>query len=101
MRVGVDVPLGAPELAELTQRAVADDAVAVADDARVLLEVEARPLVLEIGLRERGLAVQRRLERHDDVGHRGGVGGCGQGALHVGLRYADLRAGARRQARTK
>ena len=32
------------------------------------------------------LAVQRRLERHDDLGHRrrvGGDGGCGDGALHV------------------
>ena len=86
-RVGVDVPLDAPELASLAHHAVADDAVAVADDARVLLEVELRPLVLQIGLRERGLAVQRRLERRDDLGHRrrvGGDGGCGHGALHVG-----------------
>ena len=86
-RVGVDVPLDAPELASLAHHAVADDAVAVADDARVLLEVELRPLVLQIGLRERALAVQRRLERHDDLGHRrrvGGDGGCGDGALHVG-----------------
>src|SRR5918994_8014115 len=45
-RVGVDVSLGAPELASLAHRSVADDAIAVADDARVLREVEARPLVL-------------------------------------------------------
>jgi hypothetical protein len=73
----VDVPHGAPELASLAHRAVADDAVAVADDARVPLEVEVRPLVLQIGLRERGPAVQRRLERHHDLGHRRRVGGDG------------------------
>jgi hypothetical protein len=86
-RVGVDVPLGAPELASLAHRAVADDAIAVADNAGVLLEVEVRPLLLQIGLRERGLTVQRRLERRDELGHRrriGGGGRCGEGALHVG-----------------
>jgi len=36
----VDIPFGAPELASLAYRAVADDAVAVADDARGALEVE-------------------------------------------------------------
>jgi hypothetical protein len=66
------------------QRAVGDDAVAVADDASVALEVEGRPLVLQIGLRERARAVQRRLDRRDDLGHGRGVGGCGGGALHVG-----------------
>jgi hypothetical protein len=83
----MDVALGAPAVALLTQRAVADDAVAVADDARVLLDVEVRPLVLQICLRERRRAVQRRLERHDDLGHRRRVGGDGGGedrALHVG-----------------
>jgi hypothetical protein len=40
VRVGVHVRLGAPELAQLAHRAVADDALAVADDARVALEVE-------------------------------------------------------------
>ena len=51
-RVGVNVPLGAPELAQLAHRPVADDAVAVAHDAHVPLEVELRPLLLQIGLRE-------------------------------------------------
>jgi len=50
VRVRVDVALGAAELAPVVQHAVADDAVAVADDARVPLEVEVRPLVLKIGL---------------------------------------------------
>ena len=86
-RVGMDEPLDAPEFASLANRAEADDPVADADDARVLLEVELRPLRLQIGLRERGLAVQRRLERDDELGHRrrvGRDGGCGHGALHVG-----------------
>src|SRR5215204_2000098 len=38
-RVGVDVPLDAPELTSRAHQAVAEDAVAVADDERVLLEV--------------------------------------------------------------
>jgi hypothetical protein len=86
-RVRVDVPLGAPELASLAHRAVADYAIAVTDNAGVLLEVEVRPLVLQISLRERGLTVQRRLERRDELGHRrrvGGGGRCGEGALHFG-----------------
>jgi len=77
----VDVPLGAPELALLAllaQRAITDDAVAVADDARVLPEVEVQPFVLQIGPRERRLAIQRRLKRHDDLGHRRRVGGDGR-----------------------
>ena len=56
-RVGVDVPIDAPALTPFVHRAVADDAVAVADDAHVLLEVELRPLVLQIGLGERALGV--------------------------------------------
>ena len=83
----MDEPLDAPEFASLTNRAEADNLVADADDARVLLEVELRPLRLQIGLRERGLAVQRRLERDDELGYRrrvGRDGGCGHGALHVG-----------------
>jgi hypothetical protein len=82
--VRVHESLGAPELAQLVQRAVADDAVAVADHASAALEVEARPLVLQIGLGERALAVQGRLDRRDDLRHGRGVGGCGGGALHVG-----------------
>ena len=39
-RVGADVPLDAPRLASVAHHAVADDAVAVAKDARVLLEIE-------------------------------------------------------------
>jgi hypothetical protein len=85
-RVGVDVPLHAPELAALADHAVAEDPLTVADDVRVPLEVDVRPLLLQISLRERALAVQRRLERRDDLRHRrrvGGDGGCGEGALHV------------------
>ena len=85
----MDVPLDAPELASLAHHAVAHDAVAVADDARVVVELELRPLVLQIGPRERALAVQRRLERDDDLGHRrrvGGEGGCREGGLHVAPR---------------
>jgi hypothetical protein len=76
-RVGMDVPLDAPELAAFTHHAVADDAVAIADDAHVPFEVELRPLALQIGLRERALAVQRRLERRHDLGHCRRVGGEG------------------------
>ena len=39
-RVRVDVPLDAPKLVALAHRAVADDAVAIADDACVPREVE-------------------------------------------------------------
>jgi hypothetical protein len=42
--------------------------------------------VVQIGPRKRALTVQRRFERHDDLGHRrrvGGDDGCGEGALHV------------------
>ena len=76
----MDVPLDTPELASLAHKAVADDAIAVADNARVLLEFELRPLDFQIGLRERALAVQRRLEGQDEFGDRrrvGGGGGCG------------------------
>src|SRR4051795_9802901 len=59
-RVRVDVPLHVPQLASLAHHPVAEDAVAVADEARVPLEVEVRPLVLQVGLREGALAVQRR-----------------------------------------
>ena len=55
---------GVPELAFLAHRPKANNALAVADDARVPLEVKVQPLVLHIGLRERTLAVQRRLGRH-------------------------------------
>jgi hypothetical protein len=95
-RVGVDVPLDAPELAPLADHAVAHDAVAVADDARVLLELEVRPLFLQIGPRERALAVQRRLERRDDLGHPRRVGGDGgSGALdHQRAHRGASRVGA-------
>ena len=76
-RVGMDVPFGVPKLAFLAHRPIADDAIAIADDARVLLEVDVQPLILQIGPRERTLAVQRGLERHNDLGHRGRVGGDG------------------------
>ena len=75
----MDVPLHPPQLAPLAHRGVADDAVAVADDQRVPLEVELRPLGLQIGLRERRLPVQRRLECEDDLGHGRRVGGDGRG----------------------
>jgi hypothetical protein len=74
-RVGVDVPLDARELASLAHHAVADDAFAIADDARVTPEVEVKPLLLQIGLRERGVAVQQGLERNHELGHRRRVGG--------------------------
>jgi hypothetical protein len=83
----VDVSLDEPDVAPLAHQRVADDAVAVADDARVLLEVELQPLVLKIGLREGALAVDRRLERRDDLGHRrrvGGGGGRGQDPVPTG-----------------
>ena len=92
------VPIDAPALTSFVDRAVADDAVAVADDAHVLLEVELQPLVLQIGLRERALGVQRRLERPDELGHRGRVGSDGgreEGVLHAAARYV-IRAGGRR-----
>jgi hypothetical protein len=76
-RVGVHVPLDAPELAAFTHHAVADDAVAIADDAHVPFEVELRPLALQIRLRERALAVKRRLERRHDLARRRRVGGDG------------------------
>ncbi len=57
-RDGVDVSLGAHQLASFGHDAVADDPIAVADDPRVLPEVELRPLFLQIGLRERALAVK-------------------------------------------
>jgi hypothetical protein len=56
-RVRVDAPLDAPGLAPFAHHAVADDAVAVTDDACVPLDVELRPLVLQIGLGERRLPV--------------------------------------------
>ncbi len=54
----MDVPLDTPKLASLAHHAVADDAVPDTDDARVPLDIELQPLVLQIGLRERGLAVK-------------------------------------------
>jgi hypothetical protein len=39
-RVGVDVSLNAPGVVLLAHHAVADDAIAVANDARVPLEIE-------------------------------------------------------------
>jgi hypothetical protein len=68
-RVGVDVPLGVPVLASLTDRAIANNPVTRADDTRVLLKIEVRPLVHQIGLRERAPPIQRRLERCDELGH--------------------------------
>ena len=53
----MDVALDAPQLASLAHHAVADDAFAVADDARVALDIQLRPLLLQIGLRECALAV--------------------------------------------
>jgi hypothetical protein len=59
-RDGVDVSLHAPEVAPLLQHAVSDDAVAaVPDHPRVALEIEVGPLLLQVGLRERGRAVRR------------------------------------------
>jgi hypothetical protein len=40
----------------------------------------------------------RRLERHDELGHRrrvGGDGGCGEGALHVGGTVRDAKPSIR------
>ena len=76
----MDVALDAPGVAPLAHRGVTDDAVTVADDARVPLEVDLGPFLLQIGLRERARAVQRGFERRDDLGHRRRVGG--EGALH-------------------
>jgi hypothetical protein len=39
-RAGVDVPLGAPQLAAVAHGAIADDAIAAAHDPRMLLEVD-------------------------------------------------------------
>ena len=73
--VGMDVALDAPQLTTVAHGTVREDTLAVADDTRVLHEVETRPLVLQIILRERArsLGVQRRLERCNDLGHRGGI----------------------------
>jgi hypothetical protein len=60
-RVGMDKSFGFPELAFLAHRPKANNALAVADDARIPFEVKVHPLVLHIGLRERTLAIQRRL----------------------------------------
>ena len=87
VRVGMYVALDAPGLAAFAHHGVADDTVAIADDARVALEVELQPLVLQVGLRERAAGVERPLERSDDVGHRrrvGRAGWSGGGALHLG-----------------
>ena len=67
----------------------------------MLLEIEVRRLVRQIGLRERGLTVQRRLERHHDLGyHRrvGGDGGCGEARSMSTARYVirDVRTPALR-----
>jgi hypothetical protein len=60
-RVGMCKSFDFPELAFLAHRPEANNALAVADDARVPFEVKVQPLVLHIGLRERTLAVQKRL----------------------------------------
>jgi len=65
--------------------------------SRMLLEIEVRRLVLQIGLRERGLTVQRRLERHHDLDYHsrvGGDGGCGEARSMSTARYVirDLRS---------
>ena len=60
-RVRMCKSLGFPKLAFLAHRAKANNALALADDARVPFEVKVQPLVLHIGLRERTLAVQKRL----------------------------------------
>jgi hypothetical protein len=73
--VGMDVPFRAPQLATLSNRAVADDATVVAHDVRVLREVELRPFVLQILLRVTAFPIQGRLERTDELGHRGRVSG--------------------------
>ena len=71
----MDVALDAPQLTTVAHGTVREDTLAVADDARILHEVETRPLVLQIILRDpaRSLGVQRRLERGNDLGHRGGI----------------------------
>ena len=104
VRSGMHIPLGAPELASVAGGAVADDAVAVANDMRVPFEVEARPLVQEILLRERrrGLRVERRLEGGDDLGHRGRIRSDGwedgqvlHGVAHYGTAYTAQRVPSR------
>src|SRR3954469_25198159 len=100
-RVGAHVSLGVPDAAALAHHAVADDACPLADDERVPLEVELGPRLLQIRLRERALAVQRRLERDDELCHRGRVRrDCGSenGALHVDVTLLTGRRhrGARR-----
>jgi hypothetical protein len=85
VRVGVDIRLDLPALAPLAHDAVADDVAAVAHDASVPLEIELRPLALQVALRERRRAVQRRLGRLDDLRHRrrvGDSGGCGLEVRH-------------------
>ena len=82
----MDVPLGAPQIPSLPPSAVAHDALAIADNARIPLKVEVRPLILQIGAREPALAVQQRLERHDNLGHRHRIGrdhGSTKGAIHL------------------
>ena len=101
-RVRVDVALDLPRLAVLAHRAVADDALALPDDPHVLLEVEIGPLALEVGLGEGAGAVQRRLDRRDDFGHRCRVAGdraCEAGVLHAVLSTPRRTARAARRDR--
>ena len=49
-RIGVNIPLGVPALATLTGRAITNNPVTSADDTGVLLKIDVRPLVHQIGL---------------------------------------------------
>jgi hypothetical protein len=85
-RIGVNIPLGVPALATLTDRAITNNPVTRADDTGVLLEIDVRPLVHEIGLRERAPPIQRRFERRNEVCHRRGIRGDSrrdEDALHA------------------
>jgi hypothetical protein len=88
--VRVNVALDAPQLAPLAHHAVAHDTIPVAQDPRVALEVDLQPLGLEVGLRERALAVQRRLERQDDLGDRRRVSGRGRVGLQPSASSASF-----------
>jgi hypothetical protein len=98
-RVGVDAALHAAEVADLAHDAVTDDSTALDDHARVAREVDVGPLILEVGHRERARAVQRGLERDDDLGHRGRVGAhgsAGGGTFHAGRTVLTAAAGRAR-----
>ena len=71
-RIGVNVPFGVPDLASLTDRAITNNPVTSADDTGVLLKIDVRPLLHQIGLRERAPPIQRRLEGRDELCHRPG-----------------------------